>query len=263
MSSCSKSDESPVKNIVEEPTIKKMNTLLFNPGSLSYNQSELTFNFEYDNNLRLTKKIGGFLTLSSSTGYNGYFTNKIYSLLIYSGQMVTVEDFSTSTDFTVPINTKYLTLNNLHQITTKEIPNNNNSIFFKKLLYNYLNNKINEIKTTFPNMPYDSTDPNDYKLTYLEKFYFDTNGNLTKSEFFEQRNGINIGEKIIRTFENYDNSFNPCKRLKLLDEFFYRSLSNNNYSTYNEVHYQNSALGIATTTNWTFNYSVNGQIIVN
>lgn len=111
-------------------------------------------------------------------------------------------------------------------------------------------------------MPFDSTDPNDYILTYLEKFYFDTNGNLTKAEYFEQRNGINNGEKIIRTFENYDNSYNPFKRLKLLDEFFFLSLSKNNYRKYSEIHYQNETVISTTNRNWSYSYDVNGQIII-
>lgn len=260
--SCTRTEDLLENNVVNEPLIKKMNTIVFNPGSLTYNQSELVFSFEYDTDLRLTKKIGGFLTLSSSTGYNGFFTDKIYTSLIYTGQNVTVENFSTSPDFTAPLNTKYFTLNNLNQINTKEIPSDNN-YWLKKQTFNYLNNRLIEIKTTLPNMPYDSTDPNDYILTYLEKFYFDANGNLIKSEYFEQQNGINIGEKVVRIFENYDNSTNPCKRLKLLDEFFYRSLSNNNYRKYSEIRYTNEVLDSTSTTSWTFYYDSNGQIIVN
>lgn len=260
--SCSRPDDSQEKNVVNVTLLKKMNINVFNPGSLPYNQGELVFSFEYDTDLRLTKKIGGFLPLSSSTGYNDFFTDKIYTSLIYTGQNVTVENFSTSPDFTAPLSTKYFTLTNLNQINTKEIPNINN-YWLKKQIFNYLNNRLIEIKTTLPNMPYDSTDQNDYLLTYLEKFYFDTNGNLTKSEYFEQHNGINQGEKIIRIFENYDNSTNPCKKLKLLDEFFYRSLSENNFRKYTEQHYINEILGSTITTSWTFNYDSNGQIIVN
>jgi hypothetical protein len=262
ITSCSGNEDSSENNVVNEPLITKMNTNVFNPGSLPYNQAELIFSFEYNTDLRLTKKIGGFLTVSGSSGYSGLFTDKIYTSLIYTGQNVTVENFSSSLDFTVPLNTKYFTLNYLNQIDKKEIPNSNN-YWLKKQTFNYLNNKLIEIKTTLPNMPYDPTDPNDYLLTYLEKFYYDTNGNLTKSEYFEQHNEINKGEKVIRTFENYDNSYNPCKRLQLLDEYFYRSLSKNNYRKYTERHYNNDVLGLANDTSWAFNYDTNGQIIIN
>lgn len=262
ITSCSNNEDSLENDVINEPLTTRINTNALYPGSLAYNLAELILDFEYDSNQRLTKKIGGFIQPSSSSGYDGYFTNEIYTSLIYTGQNVTVENFSSSAVFTIPKDTKYFTLNYLNQIVNKEIPNSNN-YWLKKQTFNYLSNKITEIKTTFPNMPYDPTDPNDYLLTYLEKFYYDTNGNLTKSEYFEQQNGINKGEKVIRTFENYDNSYNPFKRLRLLDEFFYRSLSKNNYRKRTERHYYDEVLGLASDTSWTFSYDTNGQIIIN
>lgn len=260
--SCTKNEELSENNTIIEPLLKKMSTNLFYTGALPYNQSELSFNFEYDTQLRLTKKIGGFLSLTYPTTLNGLFTNKIYTLLNYTGQNVTVENFSNSPDYTIPLETKIFTLNNFNQIEEKEILNINNYLL-KKQKFIYVNNKLNEIKTTFPNMPYDPTDPNQYIISYSEKFYFDINGNLTRSEYFEQQNGINKGEKVIRIFENYDNSLNPCKRLHLIDEFFYRSLSKNNYRDYGSIQYNNNVLGAVTATNWTFIYDINGNIIVN
>lgn len=260
--SCSRTEDSPENNVVNEPLITKVNAYLFFPGLMPNNSVEPNFNIEYDSNQRPTKKNGGFFSVSPSTGYSVSFTDKIYTSLIYTGQNVTVENFYSSPDYTVQKSTKYFTLNSLNQIDRKEIPNNNNYLL-KKQTFNYLDNKLSEIKTTLPNMPYDPTDPNDYLLTYFEKFYYDTNGNLTKSEYFEQENGINKGEKVIRTFENYDNSTNPFKRLQLLDEFFYRSLSKNNYRKYTEIHYYYEVIGSTSTTSWTFNYDTNGQIIIN
>jgi hypothetical protein len=260
ITSCSRNEDTPENYDGNEPLITEMNVDMFFSSSFPINQ--LIISFEYGTDLRLTKKIGGFLTFSSSTGYNSSFTDKIYTSLIYTGQNVTVENFSSSPDFTVPLNTKYFTLNNQNQIDIKEIPNNNN-YWLKKQTFNYFNNHLTEIKTTLPNMLYNPTDPNDYLLTYIEKFYYDINGNLTKSEYFEQQNGINKGEKVIRTFENYDNSTNPCKRLQLLDEFFYRSLSKNNYRKYTEIHYFYNVIGSTSTTSWSFNYDTNGQIIIN
>ena len=264
MISCSNNEDSTQNNEVSEPLLKKITKVVGNSGSLPPSQSEFVITFEYDSNLKLTRKTGGYLAPNPSSGFNNpLFTNQIYTSLIYTGQNVTVEDFASSTNFTVPINTKYFTLNNLNLILTKEVPNNNNNYFFKKQTFNYLNNNLNEIKTTFPNMPFDSNDPNDYILTYLEKFYFDLNSNVIKTEYFEQRNGISKGEKIVRTFENFDNSYNPFKRLKLLDEFFYLSISKNNYRKYKEIHYQDENVGLISETTWSYNYDTNGKIIIN
>ena len=260
--SCSRNEDNFENPVVNDPLITKMNVNFFYPGSMSYNQSELKFSFEYDSGQKLTKKIGGFLSVSGSSGFSGFFTDKIYTSLIYTNNNVTVENFSSSTDFTVPKNTKYYNLNSLNQIVSKEIPNTNN-YWLKKQTFTYLDNKLTEIITVLPNMPYDPTDPTDYLLTYLEKFYYDTNGNLIKAEYFEQQNGTIKGEKIVRTFEDYDNSTNPTKRLQLLDEFFYRSLSKNNFRKYTEVHYNYDVLSSTNTTTWTFNYDSNGQLIIN
>lgn len=118
-----------------------------------------------------------------------------------------------------------------------------------------------EIKTTFPNTPY--TFPDNYLLTYSEKFNFDSNGNLSKAEYIEQRNGINKGRKIVRIFENYDNSINPLKRFYLLDQYFYGSISKNNYRKYTEIHYEDDVITTKYESNWKYLYDQNGNILVN
>lgn len=240
------------------PLVTKMSYPIFN----SENPTQLIY-FAYDNSNRLTKKTGGFLQLATTTGYSGFFINEIYTTLVYENNKVTVEDFTTSVVFTVPKNTRYFTLNSAIQIEQKVIPNTYNIYWSKNQVFDYSNEKLQEIKTTFPNMPYDSTDPNDYLLTYSEKFYYDSSGNLSKTEYFEQHNGINKGEKIVRIFENYDKGLNPWKRFHLLDEYFYRSISKNNYRKYTEVHYNNEIITSSNEVNWTFSYDSNGNILTN
>jgi hypothetical protein len=261
LGSCSKSEVVSENEKTVDPIITQMNVNILYSGYLVDNQSE-KITYEYDSNKRLIKETGGFLQLPSSTGYRGSFTDKIYTTLTYSNNNVTVEDFSASPDFSVQKNTRYFTLNSDNQIKTKEIPNNNDYLL-KKQTFIYVNNKLSEIKTILPNILYDSSDPNDYVTTYSEKFYFDASGNLSKTEYYEQRNGVNKGEKVVRTFEDYDNSANPFKRLQLLDDFFYRSLSKNNFRKYTEVHYYNDIVNNTTTETYSFNYNSNGQIISN
>ena len=261
--SCSIDDDS--NNKVENPLITTIKINLNKP-VLLLNQNELIFHFHYDTQKRLIKKTGSFLPLSSISLFNAYFTKDIYTSLEYNYNKVTVENFSTSPEFIVPKNSIYYILNNSNQILEKEIPDNKNSnqnYWFKRLYYDYSGNKLNEIITTFPNMPYFPDEPNDYILTYSEKFYFDTNGNLSKSEYVEKRNGIENGEKVIRIFEDYDSSINPTEKFYLLEEYFYRSLSKNNYRKYREIHYDNGILTSSTEYSWTFNYDSNGNIILN
>lgn len=255
--SCSRDDESTTISAEEYPLITKLNVGFSN----GYN-SDNNFYFDYDSNNRLIKKKGGFLQLSGGTGYNGFFTDKLFTSLVYTNNKVTVENFSSSDEFNPLKDTKYYFLNNNNQIIQKEIPSVYNNHQDRKQSFSYSNNQLVEINTTLPNIPY--YPPDDYIETYLEKFYYDTKGNLTKSEYFEQRNGINKGIKIIRTFGDYDNSYNPFRRLYLLDEYFYRAISKNNYRKYNEVKY--NEFGQITSNieqTWTFNYDNSGNIIIN
>lgn len=252
--SCSTNEEEIENNQDNAPLITQMS-----PYSLtSENQSGLYTYFEYDNAKRLTKKTGGLVQL----GTISFYSNEMYTSLVYDNNRVTIENFSISTQFTVPKNYIYITLNNSKQIVEKDIPVDNNHVRDKKQFYKYSNNKLVEIETTFPNYSYDPTYPGDYILSYLEKFYYDSNGNLAKTEYFELRNGINIGEKIIRTFENYDNSINPLKRFYLLNQYFYGSISKNNYRKYTLIHYDNDVMTSTAETICTYLYDTNGNILV-
>jgi hypothetical protein len=263
--SCSRNDDD-ITNNANELVLDKVHvyfTVVNLNAIINSNGNELFYYFEYDSNQRLIKKTGGFLPMSSLTRYES-FTDKIYTTLLYNNNKVTVENLSSSPEFTVPKNSNYYTLNNSNQIIEKEISTTNDNYLFKKQIFNYSNNKLVEIKTIFPNMPYNSADPNDYVLTYSEKFYYDSDSNLSKTEYFEQHNGLNMGEKVVRIFENYDtSSLNPVKRLYLLDDYFYRSISKNNFRKYTEIKYNNNIETSTYITAWSFNYDANGNIILN
>jgi len=264
--SCSRdSDDEIIDN--NEPLITKMGLILY-PGSFPGSDgTEMSFSFQYNNDKQLIKKIGGFRSISSSVGFGNYFTDKIYTSLIYNNNHVTIENFSSSPDFSILKNSKYFVLDNNKRIKQKDIPSTNNysNYLDERQFFIYNNNKqLTEINTVLPNMPYDPSEPYDYIRTYLEKFYYDSNGNLTKTEYFEQKNGVNKGIKIIRTFEDYDNSYNPWKRLYLLDEYFYRSLSKNNFRKYTIIRYEeNGEISLNSQQSWAFNYDSSGNIIIN
>ena len=260
--SCSKNEEETQNVQNNDPLITKMNLSVLNQNSQVNNQTDPHLYFQYDSQNRLTKKIGGFAPLPAASGYISFFSNEIYTSLIYNNNEVTVEDFSTSNSFTTPANTTYYSLNNLSQIVIKETPNQNDSNLNKKQTYSYINNKLLEILTEFPNKPYNPNDPYEYVLTYLEKFYYNSIGNLTKTEYLELHNGVITGYKTVRFFENYDNSINPFKRLYLLNDFFYSSISNNNYRKYRLNKYEDNVLVYFEEKSRTFNYDSNGNIII-
>lgn len=258
--SCSRDNEDEITDN-DEPLITKMSSLVLYSGFTFNSNMDLNVYFQYDNDKRLTRKTGGFLPVSGSTGFGGSFSDKVFTTLVYSGNTVLIENFSSSPDFTVPKNSKYFILNNNNQIFEREFEDGH-EYNYKKQEYKYTSGKLTEIFTTLPKMPF--YPPDDFIETYLEKFYYDSKGNLTKSEYIFQKDGLNTNEKIVRTFEDYDNSYNPWKRLYLLDEFFYRSISKNNFRTYKVVRYQeNGEITLNSQQSWSFNYDSSGNIIIN
>lgn len=252
----------PIKVEDNFPLLMKLDSRLLNV-SAPISLPDYNFYFQYDNQKKLTKKIGGFIPTSGSTGFGGIFSTQVYTSLIYQNNKVTVEDFSSSSTFTIDKKTKNFILNGSNQIIEKEIPAKNSVFWFKKQFFSYVNGNLDEIKTTLPNMPFDPTDPNDYLLTYSEKFFYDGSNNLVRTEYYEFRNGVKEGEKIIRTFGDFDNSYNPFKRFTLLEEYFYRSLSKNNFRTYQEEITDDYGSSNTSNQSWTFNYDSNGNIILN
>lgn len=256
-------DREEIGDVVEEdPLVTKLSVRLLHPGAMPVNNAEMSFDFSYDSNQRLTKKVGGFLAVSGSTGYNTlYFSKQIQTEIQYNGNNAVVEDVSTSPDFSVPKNTRNYTLNTQNQIIGREIPHAN-VYLFKKEVFVYKDGKLDEIKTTLPNMPYDPTDPYDHIFTYSEKFFYDSAGNLAKTEYVELHDGVPSNYyKRVRFFENYDSSYNPFKRFALLDNYFYRSLSKNNFRVYKEQTTENGSTSTSTRA-WSFNYDAGGNIIL-
>lgn len=256
-------DREKIGEVVEEdPLVTKLSVRLLHPGAMPVNNAEMSFDFSYDSNQRLTKKVGGFVPVSGSTGYNLlYFSKKIQTEIQYNGNNAVVEDVSTSPDFSVQKNTRNYTLNTQNQIIGREIPNAS-VYWFKKEVFVYKNGKLDEIKTTLPNMPYDPTDPYDHIFTYSEKFFYDSAGNLAKTEYVELQDGVPSNYyKRVRFFENYDSSYNPFKRFALLDNYFYRSLSKNNFRVYKEQTTENGSTSTSTQ-EWSFNYDAGGNIIL-
>ncbi|WP_433829088.1 hypothetical protein [Flavobacterium anhuiense] len=216
---------------------------------------EINFKFEYDNNGRLIKKNGGYGLFPADFLYNAYFNDQMYTTLTYVDNKVTVQDFSEDPIAQPKI---FYVVNGVNRIEEKEKPNLRDSQFSEKLFYKYSGDKLIEIVTVFP---YRTSSK--YVLTYSEKFYYDRNNNLIKTESEELHNGVYEGIKTVRTFEDYDTSLNPFKRLNLLEEYFYRSLSKNNFRKYTEERFDMYLGNLSSRSlTWTFQYNNTGTIII-
>lgn len=254
-------DEDSNTKLEEDLMPEKINYGWTIPDGMWNPETDNNYHFTYDNNKRLINKKGGFLPLIGTTGFSGLFSKSVNTKIIYENNKATSSDYVDDPNLAIQPNNKvYMLLNN--QIIEKYVPSNN-PIFDKKLSYKYTNSKLTEIITRFPNMPYDPKNPSDYVLTSSEKFEYDNNGNLIKSVLVSKHNDVIDGGRKETIFGNYDNAKNPFKKLYLLEEYFYKSLSKNNYRHLLIKSYdQNNNLTSFSESSWEFSYDSNGNIIL-
>lgn len=263
MASCSDNDEMPIDNSQQTVT-EKTNKISWNYPVLSpvFNELEQNYIFEYDSQGRVSKKIGGKLELSGSTGFPYAYSKSVYTMVTYTGNTATMKNYSSNPSFNVQLKERRFEFDNQGRVIKLVIPQVNNSYMDQYLTYTYdASGKLIEILTQYPNAPYDPNDPQDYILTYLEKFIYNNSGNLEKATKTEKHN--NVDEYITNeiTFDNFDSAPNPFKNLGLFEDYFYFSLSKNNpqrriskeYQPYSSEFFLNQS-------NWTNQYNTNGSL---
>ncbi|MFC3158929.1 hypothetical protein SAMN05443633_107104 [Chryseobacterium arachidis] len=206
---------------------------------------------EYDLNNRPIKRVGGLLATSPQTGFNFIFSPNVYNEITYGNNTASIISKLNSTDGTIIAeNKKSFDFEN-GKIIKKTILSNNETI-----QYVYEQNKISRLISTKNN-----------HLASQSNIYYNQNGNVdsivTRSAIWNNITSsyqINFSAKgrIVEVFKNYDNKANPTKNLMIFDEIFLRSLSQNNYSSYESKSYDNSGQVYEfNTRSWTLNYTNN------
>lgn len=263
MASCSDNDEMPIDNsqqIITENTSK----ISWNYPVLSpiFNGLEQDYIFEYDSQGRVIKKVGGKLELSGSTGFSYAYSKSVYTMVTYTGNTAIMKNYSSDPSFNVQLKERRLEFDNQGRVIKLVIPQVNNSYMDKYLTYTYdTAGKLIEVLTQYPNVPYDPTDPQDYILTYVEKFIYNNSGNLEKATKTEKHNNIDAYITNEITFDKFDSVPNPFKNLGIFEDYFYLSLSKNNpqrsiskeYKPYSSEFFLNQS-------NWTNQYNTNGSL---
>lgn len=211
-----------------------------NPSELSYKNMNSDYikndsvSIVYDKN-KIIKRIGYFLIGNAGVGYPNNYVSYIYDTLIYTNNQLTI-----------------LTKSNSQEISGISA--------YKKVIF-YENKRISKTVQS-----YQYTDKQDITVYYTytnslltkkigyiganlyfqSDFYYNNNGNLDSiisrvSEYNSQNDNfeINLGSKnkIKEVFENYDKNKNQLKPFIVFDETFNRSLSANNYGTYNYFYF--------------------------
>ncbi|MBL1221337.1 hypothetical protein JET18_10830 [Chryseobacterium sp. L7] len=257
--SCSNNDDE-VSTEISQPVSQAPNKIscTFPLMAQSSPGKDPNYYFEYDGQGKVIKKIGGIMTFPSSTGGGSVFSNSIYTTVSYNGNTAIIGTYSS--DFNVKLNKRSFEFDSQGRVV-KSVIDSPYPEWEKHLTYTYDNaGKLVEISTQLPNMPYVPTDPNDYILTYIDRFTYDTSGNLQKVVATERRNNVDFLVLQETEFSNFDTAQNPFKRLALFDEYFYLSLSKNNPQK-KITRYSQPGGGFSyNTQEWTNQYEPNGNL---
>ncbi len=216
--------------------------------------SDNAIQIEYDNNLNVSKRIGSYRSMDPGSGFNFALDNQIYDQVTRSNNEVFIEQKTTSNIFSIFKFERKLFFNNQNQIIKKTIFRELPTIYYPQrdtILFTYdINGKIIET--------------NRGRLTNINekvKLYYNSVNNLDSivSKIYI---GNNIVSKTIEKFSNYDSSINTIKKLFIFEETYARSLSKNNFQTYEKKIYEraDNELTYESYKNWNLIYDSNGLV---
>lgn len=200
--------------------------------------------FEYTDD-KVIKRIGGFVAVASSGGWSGHYTTDVYDSVQYLSKN-TIRIFTTDNfeELNVSSNEREITLEDgrmVRKITATDLETGEGA---DTIFYYY--DAQNRIKTTEQH----------FEWSILTRGYtFDAAGNLTKISGVRKFRDGEVITTTEETFGSYDDRPNPLKGLCLWQDHFYRSLSNNNFTSY--IYTSGST---EETRNWTLVYDSNGNV---
>ena len=262
--SCRNSDNESEIKTEQELIVKKISPLFSPQGHLLLPSAETkkNFEFEYDSKNRLTKRIG---LIISSAGPFYAFTDKIATIIEYKDLTASIKNIAIIPDYPILDIKEDFKFNNENQIIEKYIPAKYSNRMDKKIKYFYNGKTLIKRETTYPNMPYNPSESWDYIETIVEDYIYDSNNNLQKIITTTHKTG-NLNSSIKTkeiTFGDYDTSKNPFVKLGILNDYFERSLSKNNFRSRTEITYNiNGIPGDKSENTWTFMYDTKGNLIV-
>ncbi|MFC7346904.1 hypothetical protein ACFQO9_09275 [Chryseobacterium zhengzhouense] len=242
--SCSTSSDDTLENQQNPTDLEPNKAFVYYMESpkVSSLQPSWYYTFNYKNG-RLVKMIGKFVKSENIWSPDNFYSDS-FTTLSYHNNKIELK-FSNDTYPTI-----VYTMEN-DKPKKAELYNQFNELVTVKT-YTYESGKIKIYSKT-------------YTLETYYTYYLDSNNNLIKSEKLEKSGGLDKA-LTTTTYSNFDNSKNPFKKLYLLNDNFYeKSLSNNNYRKINYTiqNLQNPEyLPEIGNAEWTYQYDLNGQIVL-
>lgn len=263
ITSCSTSENEVLDEVSE--------TIVVNPDKISSQfpillqtseENDPNCYFEYNSQGQVTKKIGGIVQMSSAAGIPNFFSNWIYTTVTYSGNSAEMNTYSSNSTFNPQVNKKYFEFDSQKRLIKSIIYAPSSIEWEKHLSYKYdATGKLVEILTELPNMPYFPDDPGDYILTYVDKFTYDVSGNLLTATTTERHDNVDAYVMKKVEFSNFDTVSNPFQSLRIFEDYFYLSLSKNNFQKIKTQEF--NFVGQETSFNemtWTNTYTPDGKL---
>jgi hypothetical protein len=221
LGACHKSSSNPTDPIYKFDSIPRGNltgfTNLFTGIGATYPE---TFYYKYAGD-KFSLRIGGFAHFAYSGGYNSVFTSLRYDTVIYGAGNIRVVAGSTGYGVLYgQVDTIYFAVSN-NKPQTKIYYDPVAQAYDTTIFYYSSNQKLTR---TVEN----------YNGTVYEKIYdYNQSGNLeTISGTIIARSDGSLQYTSKEAFGNYDSTRNPLKDYWLWDESFLRSLSENNFRSY-------------------------------
>lgn len=252
IASCSRDHEieTPQEIITDKP-----NEISFIFPILAPSGGEYNYNFEYDSLGRISKRIGIYIEWDMQ--WIEHLSKYGYTKITYTGNTAMMKNYNASK----PDERKF-EFDNQGRVIKLIIPSpTNEAAKEKRITYSYNNSgKLAEALTEFPNALYDPTNPNDYVLAYVEKFIYNNKGNLEKAITTEKHNNIEAYITKEIEFEFFDLVPNPFRKLGIFEDYFYFSLSTNNYNKITTKFYKLGKLDKTVSRVWAHSYNSDGTL---
>lgn len=214
---------------------------------------------EYDSRNRITKRIGGFDSYLTNSGYYYYYTFRDTNTddIVYQNNEIKITQ--TTLGCVLCVFESKIMLDEKNRMIKKIKYHNNSARLNDTISYTYNNlNQIDETLTLYGNIS--KSKPRTYDKS---KYYYNQKRNLDSIVTFRFDPYLpNLEDeiKIVEVFSNYDNAHNPIKKLIIFDENFHKSISANNFTKYEYRYYLNNQLTERIMRSTSFQYDSAGNV---
>jgi hypothetical protein len=242
---CRKSEYQPEYPLLTE---YRLNTMLY-PNASTFIDSKIKL--VYNHSGQIAQRIGGLIGTNPNSGFSYRFYDRMADTVLYGNNTITIKKYEMPyADFQYAIPYERVLILNNGKIITEICENDPNMP--KDTTHYYYNNlgQLSSIEHLFYG-----------EIEKKSELIYNGKGNLTQIvSIYPNLNFDEYKDTIL--FTGYDNSPNLTKKLFIFPECFYRSLSNNNFSSYSYKKYSSdNHIVESKSSTWHFSYDSNNLLL--